>query len=487
MKAAHVAIALLLLGLCVAWLAWTGSDKRAAAIAAAPEAGDAVSPAKTPADRSPYTLTHPAPIDPITEEAAAFVESARTPVVSEATPVRKAGIGRLIVRAVDATTNEPLRYFGVRLVSDTRFASERSHDTSDEIELPLTPDTYSIVVSAPGYESVELPPAKVTADETNRLAPANLRPGSGSIWVDVSAAAFAGRSLYVELIGAGRRPCERCADTVDATAASDARARAWERTTPCASCGFAREQSRLPLSVSPNVEFASLGSGNYALRVSDDHGLTVCQERELVLRNGERARVAFDVSSLRFVELECFDTDGRSLTEEWRSRLADTQEDEAEIVSGDSGYRRQVIALEFSDDSQNRVATASILPPIPRGSAAVSIGVGRRASDGLGSTRRWFDRERRRDDTLWPEPAAAGFGPTIVACDIEDNGIARVGPLPSSLMELHATAAHFIADAVVPSSRATTRIALKLRTKPLELNATPEPATFSAFEMAGVK
>jgi hypothetical protein len=489
MNVARTTIALAVLGLAAAWFAATRSGGPAEAIGPAAVERVAAAPAQDSGELAPVDPTQSASIEEFHEAVPVADESAGTAVASRATSLANAVSGRLVVRAVDALSNEPLRSFGARLASETRFADEHSRDASGELELPLSPDTYSIVISAPGYESLELAPARVAADETNRLEPARLRPGSGRILVDVLGALSDGRRLQVELIGAGRRPCEHCGDAVDPVVANAERTAAllaWDRVAPCPACGFASKGSRVAVGASQHAEFGNLASGNYALRVSDGSGLTICEPSELTLREGAVAQIAFDLSSLRYVELEFLDTDGRSLSEEWRLRLADTSDEVEEIVVEGNGMRVTSIALEFRDEAANLMATASFVPPLPRGSVGFSIGVGGgRAAFRL--ARATFDRARGPDDKLWPEPAAARFGPATVACELGNDGLARVGPLPSSRLELLASIAHFAADATVPATRATTRVTLKLRVMPTLPGAAPAIASYGAFEQAGMR
>ena len=380
---------------------------------------------------------------PFVEGESRDVGSARAPVVPESAAVASwsssratpnANVGHLVVRGVDAATNEPLHSIGVRCVSETRLADELAQAAS-EIDLALSAGTYSILVSARGYESIELPEARVKAGETLRLPPARLRAGDGRIEVDVFGVPPGGRGLFVELIGTGRNPCGRCGESRGAGAdGSDRVARAWQRSDACPSCGFARDRSRLSLAYGAYAEFAGLASGSYALRVTDNRGFSCCEPRSLVLRAGGVGRVAFDLSSPRTVRLECVDVNGRSLAEEMRQRLAEPAKAEAE------GFVEIVpISLSFSDATGACVATAGLFPPAPRNAAwiAHSAGVGR----AVRATRTPFvDRARLPGEELRPPPTPPDFGIPKVACDVELDGLARVGPLPSSALALRAPA-----------------------------------------------
>jgi len=486
-----IATGVVALGL-LAWLLSTGDERRSAASAPVREPSSASPPASP--TRSPALVAAdlvPAGDEPERSEVAP-VEAGREELPAEALrmagrpPARTVSIGKLLVRAVDAATDEPLRSFGVRLLSETRFADERSHDASGELELPLTPGTYALVVSSPGYEPTEVAEATVRTGETNRLEPARLRAGAGVIVAEVL-----GRDrldLTVELIGVGRRPCERCGDDPDAApgAAPDTGALdPWERDAPCSACGFSQDRSCVRLTSGQRAEFRGLASGHYALRVHDGGDLVVCEDREVFLPDAGFERVAFELSRERYVELEFLDVDERSLSDEWRRRLAEAgDEPEEVIVSFEGGIRMNPITLAFSDDTSALVATAVVVPPLPQGAGGIFVSGGSFASRPRSGAS--ADRARRPEDLLRPAPVPARFDLEI-ACDIDANGLARVGPLPSARLTLVATAESFAAEALVPASRTDTRVTLRLRSTVPEAAATPELATYARYELRELK
>ena len=485
-----IAAGLVALGL-LAWLVSSGVERRSAASAptrdpssASPPAGELRSPALVEADlaRADDEPSEAAvtPVTAVREE----VPAETVVIAGRGRPSRTRSIGKLLVRAVDATTDEPLRSFGVRLLNDARFADERTHDASGELELPLTPGTYALVVSAHGYEPTDVARATVAVDQTNRLEPVRLRAGTGVISAEVLGVPRDRLDLAVDLIGAGRRPCERCSDVDDPKAALDAGGvDPWERDTPCPFCGFMQDGSCVRLGAGARAEFRGLASGHYALRVHDGSERVLCEEREVLLPASGFEHVTLELSRERYVELVFLDVDEQSLSDEWRRRLADAGgEPEQEIVSYEGGIRANPFRLAFSDDTNAVVATAVLLPPLPPGAYAFSSGTSfssRRASASV-------DRARQPGDLLWPEPARARFD-LEVACDVDENGLVRVGPLPSSRLTLLATAENFAAQALVPASRADTRVTLRLRSSVPDSAATPELATYGRYELRGWK
>lgn len=393
---------------------------------------------------------------------------------------RRPDIGRLAVLAIDADTSEPLQSFRVRAGNDARIADETSSTPEGALELPLTADEYSIVVSAPGYESVALPATRVVAGQIARAEPAQLRGGAGSIAVELRGELAPIREFEVQLVGNGRRPCERCSDAGQHGVPNDERAlrkQAWSRNTACPSCGFAASRSSARLAGGSSFTFDHLASGKYALRVVDADGQGVFPARELALHAGERTTLALDLGSLRYVELEWLDTDGRSLTEEWRRRIG-ARELDVDPAGSERRLRSNPLELAFLL-ADTTAASATLHPPLPRG--FVSRGMRYCCGCSRMSRRDRVDRPRRPEETLWPEPVPARLESAQVACKLLLDGRARVGPVPVSNLRLHVTAENFAADAEIPASASTEHVTLRLHSTLVESG--PEQATYCGYEL----
>ena len=379
--------------------------------------------------------------------------------------------GRLILAAVDRETGRPLDAFTVRLSSATRFAEEHLESGRGEVDLPLTPATYEGLVLSPGYEPLELSPVVLSSGATVRLAGVSLLPGSGSLRVEATGTdSFDG--LSVEVRGDGRRPCALCAD------------RAPLSESPCPTCGFAPDGSKLRIGRDGRVDFTGLAHGAYVLRVVDRNGRAIGDDRVVDLAPGESIPVRFDVSRSRTVEIELIDCDGASLASEWSRRLAAPEvEEEVEIVSFEEGVELIPIHLEIRRDAET-VARASFHPPAPPGVNAFGITVG------IGSgvvrrtpARRTADRERNPGDSLWPVPVVPRFEPNEPTCELDRNGIAVLAPLSTSQLSIHLTAKDLAADAIVPAGRGPTRVRAQLRSPgaPSTEGSKP-PVTYLALE-----
>ncbi len=494
---AGLALALVAILMWVAWSDGFGARESGTfAVAAASTNSNSAERVKASDLASPESARSDAVNRALADAASAGSRTSREPVVLAKNEAAATAPGHLIVEAVDAETNVQLPAIEVRLASETRFAREASK-IAGEVSVELTPDTYAIVVGAPGYEPVELPRAVVTSFETERLPPAKLRAGNGSITAILEGTFPESHQLDLQLIGAGRHPCSRCGDVLDPDAPNDPQTisgRAALRKFACPVCGYARERSSARVASPSRFEFTNLASGCYALRLIDERGLVVAGPYELTLRAGDTARARFEASSMRYVSIEWLDVDGRSLSEIWRDRVKANVErmkamhDEDDPSSFDETiYRLDPFQLILTGDAGEPIATASFAPPPPNISLmAFSDGSGSFIGHRDGGSSR-VDRERRPEDSLRPEPEPVHFGATVVTCDLQANGTARIGPLPNRRLVLRAATRQFAAEALVLDSADDTRVVLRLYSAHAEGDSRPPPSTYCEYEIEGSK
>jgi len=375
--------------------------------------------------------------------------------------------GTLVLQAVDRSRLGPLRWFDVRVASATRFASERSDDFAGELALMLTPGTYGAFVSSPGYESVETTSLEVQSGETLRAPPIVLEPGAGALRVRVIGDASPDRTFTLVLNGTGRHPCERCGEGDDAAARDDPNRwsrRAWERSGPCAHCGFASAQSSRWIRCRQEFEFTNLASGSYSLRLSDEQGRTVGDERVVTLAPRGWSSVVFDATCTRDIEVEIVDVDGSSLTEEWRRRLAGTS-------SVTTVAARDVVdseGLQFTlTDQDHQLVNATVVPPDPSGlrrTVPASFG-GRRMGARVAKERRpgeIVDRARGAKDALRPVAEIPVLAVSKIEIDMTLDGLVTIGRAPSSALEVRVSSAHSFGEASIRASTSTTRVVVRL-------------------------
>ena len=404
------------------------------------------------------------------------------------TPVPAVDIGpapaHLVVRAVDKDTGAALSAIRVRALSDTRFANERSDGTGGQVFVGMTPGTYDLLVSADGYDSLELPAVFIASGAIVRFDPVQLPPGSGRIVVDViGERALDG--LSVELIGAGRHPCALCSADVE-NGVHVAVAFPAERKTPCAACGFARDRSLLPITGKPCVEFSNLAREKYVLRLVGAGGEVIGDAREFELACGEAQRVTLDAAHWRMVEVEIADTDGVSLAAEWARRLAALESEvEQDLESfedlGDDGLP---VELLFRCREQ-RVAEATVTPPTPFGfGRCFSVGGATVCPAGRRGPRATVDHARRPEDTLLPQLRAPYVEPYIVPCEFDARGLVILGPVSASELELTARAGVLNAKATLTQERGTTRVRLQFHIDPRSNGDAREGETYRALESA---
>jgi hypothetical protein len=400
--------------------------------------------------------------------------SDRNPVAPMPSALSDRAPGTLALRVLDNSIFGPLRWFNVRLVSDARFAEERGDGTTT-LELPLTPDSYGLLVRSPGYEAVEVPRVDIASGKTTQIPSIELQPGAGSIQGTVIGYVPSDRTFTVELIGEGRHPCVHCCEAADLQA-GDSIPRVdwiWSHERPCTSCGFARESSMFSVRSGDRFLFRNLASGNYAMRLSDG-GCTVGFVRHLALAPESVSSIVFDASDARSVEIELFDVDGSSLSELWTRRRS-ISPPSAETDDAQPRVGTALVELGFSTDRDN-VANATYLPPQivhHQGLRPASIDAQRaariagtkalaRAVQAKLLREHHVDRARTEADTLRPSSDDVRFAASTVHCQMGDNGILTVGPVPTCRLRLLVSMGRSSAELEIPESRATTRAVVYL-------------------------
>jgi hypothetical protein len=406
--------------------------------------------------------------DELVADSHPIIDEARRSAVESSAIKTPANPGRLVLQVVDPSLLGPLRWFNVRLASTTRFADERGDDAHGEFALALTPGSYAAYVSSPGYEAREIASLEIRSGETEHVAPIELEPGSGAIRVRIIGDANSDRTFTAVLTGAGRHPCEHCADREPTKMHDDPQttiARAWARSSPCAQCGFSSRLSSRWMHRGEAFEFTHLASGEYALRLSDDHGETIGAGRGVTLAPRERATVVFDASSERAVEIELFDVDGTSLSQEWRRRM----EGKPDVEIGTAQGEVESWGWRFTISNKNReLMSASIVPPDASGRRRVtptSFG-GRRLGKGVARDHTpgaIVDRARRANDSLRPAIDTPEIVKAEIECALKSDGLVTISRVPSSALRVRVTGAHSYGEAWVPVSSATTHVAVHVQ------------------------
>lgn len=399
-------------------------------------------------------------------------------------------LGTLVLRVADPSRSGPLRWFDARLASETRFARERCNGAAGELALTLTPGTYATWISSPGYEPVEIESIEVAGGDSARPAAIVLQPGTGVIRARIVGEPNPDRTFTLELVGAGRHPCERCSERDDAARRDNATARdnsaardngvardaavrredpdetiarAWSRSAPCSHCGFAAARSSRWIRSGEEFEFSHLASGEYALRLLDDRGQTIGATRRVALAPRGSSSMVFDATSDRELEIELFDVDGSSLSEEWRRRM-DGKPD-VEISSPRSVIEAEGVRVTVFDDGLE-LANATLVPPDASGRrrSAPSSFSGRRL--GTGARPRGpgelADHARRPNESLQPIAEKLELPDTRIEFELQSNGLVTIGRVPPSALRVRVTAPHSYGWADVPASRATTHVVIHM-------------------------
>lgn len=430
------------------------------------------------------TAAHPR----LVEEPAASARSAATSISVEndtRAPVaiakaRRTMPARLVVRAVDAVTREELDRVRVRAASADRIADRTVGPGQTEVSLSLTPGAYSPLVLVPGYEPVELDVVRVDAGTEVGLT-AELRRGRASI---VGLAIGSALVKHAELTGSGRHPCDRCAELGDSTGAGGQRdvrrADGWNRTTPCTHCGFAAAFTRVPVGLGGTFEFVGLGSGTYALRLTDDRGHGDGAPLLAVLSEAERLRVELSAPMLRDVLVDVIDVDGLSLGAAWGANVRDlASNDETDVVSfeGDAVARELVWRFAVFEGTEF-FGRGEFSTPTRAG-----ISIGRVVAFGgrkFGTSGR-DDRGRRAGEELRPPAEVPKFPEVILASNVRADGLVQIEGVPARELTIRLTCEPFLVTVTVPDSMATTTVGARLERM---ADGTTDPATFRALDAA---
>ncbi len=455
----------------ILWLGWR-EISNAGTVSEVERVASAAPSAPNPA--TPATLALPAAATPV--ERVAADSAARNEVRA---PSSDESPGRLVIRAIDASTSEALESIDIRAASATRFADVEDFMPDLENGIELTPGNYSLVVTAPGCEPVERANVTIESDRVTDLGALELTPGSGRIVADLIGVPSPDHEYAVELIGDGRHRCASCDRFVEASDAGEQAAHEFRLRglgSPCETCGFDNLRSRLAFGSNSQVVFTNLASGSYALRLVDEHDRMIGDERNMMLGVRATASVAFDPSASRTLQIELLDTDGVSLAGIWSRRMDESEEQAGASASDERELAREPIQLAFSRDGRI-VASTEIDPPMSSGEGMDSAhdfmldgAVGR-----LGRA----DRAREASDDLRSAPLAQHFEPSMPESGLGPSGIAIVLGLTASRLELHASAGDFVADTVVPASPSSMRIRLRLRPSDATIASSPIAASSS--------
>jgi len=379
-------------------------------------------------------------------------------------PPMQPGLAKLRLRAVDAQSGALLDSVRVRAASSTRFA-DREAPGSGQIELTLTPGSYTLCVFSRGYEPVELAAVELSAGARVTLDP--VRMSAGSARIDGFARGDPA-GLRVELLGEGRRPCPQCLDAPGVSNAAE-RDGAWRRETPCAACGYSARVSLLALAPDGRFHFEGLLAGRYSLRLVDVELHTVGLPQSFELHPGEVLALECEAGQ-QTIELELVDVDGTSLARVWGRRMnaAALPEGEAlpEFESIDSGASAREFACSFHA-GEIGIARSSLVPPTPpgvaSGSGGTSIGVGFHGrKQGGGRANGSDDRPREKSDALRPEALAPTVPVPTISCAVGGDGLARFDPVPAIALSLELSCGPYHATLELPAAKGRQRVRARL-------------------------
>jgi len=398
---------------------------------------------------------------------------------------RRAQSGRLTLSAVDAVTRVPLDDVRVRIVSGTRIADREAGTGATAVVLKLTPDTYTPFVLVPGYEPVELEAVRVELGAELELTAAMHR-GSARITGIVLGG---GNARHAELTGAGRRPCDRCAESEAAQPSRGKRAsgmgKGWSRRDPCAHCGFAADFTRIPVDAAATFAFRDLASGDYALRLTDERGHGDGTSLLVALREAQHVRVEMTAPVLRDVLVNVIDVDHMSLADSWGSlvsAVAAPGHARSVLLESDASARDLAWQVTVFEGSEFFGRGEFLTPTRP------SFSDGRPAPFGgrkLGTGQAVDDRTRSSDEGLRPKARAPKFPQVVLESLVREDGLIRIEGVPAHELTIRLKCEPFLATMTVPESIDITTVrALLRRTDELGADDSSYSATFRALDAA---
>jgi hypothetical protein len=417
------------------------------------------------------------PIEVDEREPEPLTEEQREPVRIANAAESTIPFGTLVLSVADHSLLGPLRGYRARVASETRFADESGDGSGRDLELRLTPGTYSTVIYSPGYETVELAPVAIPRGETVRLPRVELQPGTGRIQGSVIGDVSPDRKFTIELLGEGRHPCARCRDVEPPQHLDEPKSKAdwaWEHAGACSVCGFERSCSQLTVSTGDRFAFENLASGCYALRLKEGAQETIGEERRIVLAVGEVQSIVFDISQTRAVMVELLDADGISLSGAWAGRPTKLMTAEG-VVSPVSYVGTSSVRFVFLENPRG-IAQATFEPPAPRDLAVRPSAFGGRKLGNLRSkppsvtitvdrartATDTVDRARMATDSLHPEYSDPHFAASQLSCTIDAKGVLRLEPLPFSSLDLRVSMGSASGAVAIPASQGNIKVSVRL-------------------------
>jgi len=327
---------------------------------------------------------------------------------------RLPAIGRVKLRVVDARTGAELSGCDVRFLCASRFAAM---EKASVVDVALTSGTWSLSVSADGYEPELREGVVVAADEQNDLGVIALARGTGVIEGRIrSDGVDAALPRFVELRGAGRSPCELCG-----------------REPTC--CGYAWDRSLLRVGGDGRFFFRGLAAGSYFVRPLDDRPRLEPTTR-IELARGEVRFVELTLAAPVVLTFELLDEQGAPFVGVWANDYEETPEKihvDLDVDGVATGFDAGPDPAELRD----RIGPPRFLgqsPPFDEVTEATSIGIG--SPFRLPGLR--ADRARGPDDSLAARADVPFFAALELACGRTAPNAYFVHDLPASRVRMKA-------------------------------------------------
>ncbi len=368
--------------------------------------------------------------------------------------------GLLVLKAVDASTGEPVSLVSAHIMNETRYGEQGG---SGWLKISLSPGSFQLSLSSRGFEPKLIDPIVIESGQTSELGVVMLQPGSATLEGSVRGPNLGSEDrVTVELLGAGRYPCPDCHVDSDGKARGSlvagtagpsssgalsglASPSGFSRSQPCKECGFAARSSVLSVGSGEAFAFRHLAEGSYALRVFDEEDHRVGIEREIEVEQGVAKWMDLQLPPVRRLQLDLVLEDGSPL-------LCQNGPVETCKVSFLFARRKVTVANAVLKPTRKPAVIHRVSGRRLRALEELGYVVDIDALEEMGyvieevETSDRVDRPRESDDRLWPEWAPPSRSPVRLDVKPLANGLVLIGPLLGQDYTLRVSAGVFHSD-----------------------------------------
>jgi len=331
--------------------------------------------------------------------------------------------GRVKLSVVDGTSGAAIEDAVIRFDDGARFAEIRG---AGSVDGELGAGRWRIGIARDGYEPELRDDVEVAAGAICDLGVIALGRGTGAIEGRLRSPDLpAATARHVELRGAGRTPCWRCAT----------------REPAAVCCGYELDRTLVQVGEEGRFRFEGLAAGTYFVRPSD--GLPRLQPTlRLELARGERRLLDLELAPPVVLSLELLDEAGDPFVGIW-SEAGEERPEPIHVDLEVDDVRTGFDATPDPADLRRRIGPAPRGPaPDPAEAAAEPLAIAPDWANLLRNVllgeRSRLDRPRRPDDSLFPRVETPFYAVLELACGRTAPHRYVVRDLPATRVRLKA-------------------------------------------------